>query len=394
MKKDVKIIAALLAAALMLTGCGKSDNSPAPVAASPDSSLAETSAPEISQPEAYEPDSSASESSAPESSAPESSSPDSSEVIDGADLLRQAKESLTRGHSVSDYNVTARYVDYDTTTGGLVNHTVPVIDSGQLDELWEMLCEVEAQTPKHIFDSIGGGVNSAEVMLKPAAGGKTVVLKMCIGYYNEGEEGGPTVIVLQGLCDADGDLFYIPAGDVAEGRYSSEWLMNFCKTAEELCGLAPAKPETPASTEPSNIVLITRYQNWAWGVDDRGSFVDKDGDVYSFSFTDADTLYDYDPVSGSDLLETLEKIRADREPEGKADSDAMQQILQLIPEIDTSADVTEEHCAYDAGQTTLYAVRGHEIIALHSSGDYKRELADDAARKIVTVVNEENRKTR
>ena len=63
----------------------------------------------------------------------------------------------------------------------------------------------------------------------------------------------------------------------------------------------PAAPRTPEG----EIVLISRYVNYAWGYDDTGVFVDSAGNVYPFDFR-----VQYGGLGGrSDLVTKLELIR-------------------------------------------------------------------------------------
>ena len=67
-----------------------------------------------------------------------------------------------------------------------------------------------------------------------------------------------------------------------------------------------------------------------------------------------------------------------------------EEILKQIEKVNTAAEYTERHAAYDMGQTTLYALRGNTLITLRSMGDWERELNDPAAKKICEIYDNRN----
>ena len=140
------------------------------------------------------------------------------------------------------------------------------------------------------------------------------------------------------------------------------------------------KSEDPADA----VVIVKRYSNMAWGYQDKGSFITLGGDVYSFDFSSEDSSSE----PPADFLSALEEIRDSTEPEGTVDSSIMTQCSELSSQIDTGADFPTENIACDAGQSSVYAVCGGELIELCTVGDNIGELKDDAANSILNALED------
>lgn len=145
------------------------------------------------------------------------------------------------------------------------------------------------------------------------------------------------------------------------------------------------EPEPVSAPDPdtgnADIVLLYRYQNWAWGVQDSGMFIDASGAAYRFEFANGES-YDYETLSGKEFMDELRKIQESEAPEEYVDKGLIEEIIRLIPEVNKNAERTEEYVACDAGQHTIYVVEGDELTELWSTGDTDRRLLDPAAEKI------------
>ena len=150
------------------------------------------------------------------------------------------------------------------------------------------------------------------------------------------------------------------------------------------------QPEPEPKPEPKpdqdEIVILYRYQNWAWGVQDSGSFIDASGAVYEFNFANGES-YDYEPLSGDELINALTNIQQNEKPLHYIDEDTMQKIIELIPYVNKDAERAEEYVACDAGQHTVYIVEGAKLTELWSTGDCDRELIDPVAEKIHEILD-------
>ena len=135
----------------------------------------------------------------------------------------------------------------------------------------------------------------------------------------------------------------------------------------------PAAPRTPEG----EIVLISRYVNYAWGYDDTGVFVDSAGNVYPFDFR-----AQYGGLGGrSDLVTKLELIREWVEPAGRCDPAQMEKFITASRKITDRESCHSESKMYDYGEHQLIfrdPDSGEELL-LGEWGDVDRTLTDPAA---------------
>ncbi|MBR1423726.1 MAG: hypothetical protein IJ571_09845 [Ruminococcus sp.] len=181
----------------------------------------------------------------------------------------------------------------------------------------------------------------------------------------------------------DGYLF-IAAVPVSEFRSFSYPGWEYLADAD-----TEPEPQTEPKPEPKpnqdEIVILYRYQNLAWGVQDSGAFIDASGAVYQFDFANGES-YDYEPLSGDELINAFKNIQQNEKPLHYVDKDTIQKVSELIPYVNKDAERVEKFVACDAGQHTFYIVEGAELTELWSTGDYDRELIDPAAEKIHDLV--------
>ncbi len=363
MKMKKNYLAVICAAAMLLCGCGADKQSAAPIGDA--SSQAESSAAELV------------------------SSADSSFPDTAPDTLppREMKDRITSGGAaISDYTVIAGVSVWERGTDIRSDYEGLVTDEGLLSAVWEMLNAVE-DTPPGTALSIGGRVNTAFIRLVPKAGGEPVTVSVNIGYYNEGEEGGPEIVVLSGRSTVDGDTYYVEAGDVKGGIYSSSWLRDFCETAavkeENLTGRT--EPEQSSSVRKGSIVLARRQSNYAWSVEDRITVIDIEGRAYSVELAGEKAGSEYSPLDTEHLLPELEaKIKEGKlELTAEVDPALVKEIAEKAWQIDPSARVeTEPLQGADMGQVTVYVVTDR-VIRLSTSGDVNEHLDDPTAQEIL-----------
>ena len=154
---------------------------------------------------------------------------------------------------------------------------------------------------------------------------------------------------------------------------------------------APAESESggeySVAEESCPIVFVMRRTNYAWGKQDSGSFIDINGDMYSFDFSDRDIL-------AADFVSALVDVRESSKPSktGVASKSKLAEIVsEDIPNIDAKAKVTSEHAMYDYGQKTLYVVGadGSSMIMLRSKGDWEQKLQDNTAKALCRYFDRE-----
>ena len=131
------------------------------------------------------------------------------------------------------------------------------------------------------------------------------------------------------------------------------------------------------STERSNIVIVSSYRNWAWGYQHSGTFIDFEGKVYEFDFSDEEIK------NNDDFLTRLEEYyhSADLSYSQKvSDPTLISEIAALSDKISSNAEITKEHTAYDAGQNTIYLLNSeNKLVKIYSNGDYTEINTDENA---------------
>lgn len=141
--------------------------------------------------------------------------------------------------------------------------------------------------------------------------------------------------------------------------------------------------ETTPLPETSEIFLISRYVNYAWGYDDKGIFADTGGDVYAFDFS-------MEIGSGSykeNMIEKFDILRDCTEPIFTIDSDDVSQLYSLGCLIDTNSELKSEFTACDAGSRTI-SFRDPDsgkITVCTESGDSTGTLNDKYAEDLVKL---------
>lgn len=252
--------------------------------------------------------------------------------------------------------------------------TVEITDTDTLNELWEI---IEAQQQ---CDTIEGD-NYLAVCPKlelacPDGREITISYTWCSEEYGTDPlDGAPTVL-------QTGECFLIH-GDGLTKRYAvknRDTQERFCKLISDYV----ANTE-PAEKPENDILLIVRDTNYAWEKQDYGAVIDRNGDVYSFDIASHS-------VNESEFLDLMRELIETNEPVKRRvfDESKVNEILEQIEKVNTAAEYTERHAAYDMGQTTLYALRGNTLITLRSMGDWERELNDPAAKKICEIYDNRN----
>lgn len=147
----------------------------------------------------------------------------------------------------------------------------------------------------------------------------------------------------------------------------------------------------PVENYKKGIVLVRDYRNSAWGYQHYGDFVDINGNVYSYDFSEDKS----EIRSNDELVSRLMEIYAEGVPESSACkeyTDKLDEITALADKADRRAKLTCKSGACDEGQYTLYAVNSDfRLIEISSEGDLDILSTDPNALEIQGVCNEINR---
>lgn len=135
------------------------------------------------------------------------------------------------------------------------------------------------------------------------------------------------------------------------------------------------------------IVFVERYQNWAWGYQCNGFFIDCRGNVYEFDYSDRKQS-----TSREEFQQALWDTYCNTRPVRRkiCSSRKLFQILQEdVYKIDRKASYSRKSVACDAGQRTLFVCDADsELIELRSIGDVEEELQDATAEKLCNYYDE------
>ena len=148
--------------------------------------------------------------------------------------------------------------------------------------------------------------------------------------------------------------------------------------------------EITDSNDKGDIIFISDYTNYAEGFMCKGFFIDEYGYVYRYNLSNHDftydmNTYDYANTNEAFLAALYNEIYYKQAPYAVVDEDYMEQLSDVMNEVNVNAKWTEESVACDAGQHTLYALEGSELIAIQSLGDWDGYLNDDSAKELAEL---------
>ncbi len=261
-------------------------------------------------------------------------------------------------------------------------------------ELWKLLGELEECEPVELGENGSvGGCFDGHLMITNAVTGDEYFITDGIYYSDPMLCGGPTVVVVRGrFRDSSNEKYYFPT-------YDENGVSLFDKLTGVLCGAIACEenvycrvqtyPTEPEVIEKKDIVMVRSYCNYAWGYQHYGEFVDISGNIYGFDFSEEQV--------GSD--EEFIKLLEDGHFNGRfgeptltvGNIDALREIVDLADHVAEDAKIAEKHEAYDAGQTTLYAVTSeHTLVEIYSEGDFRRINTDENALRISAICKKNN----
>lgn len=256
------------------------------------------------------------------------------------------------------------------------------------EKLWLLLGDIQNGKPYELDDNdTVGGAGYEALAVKNTRTGKEYRIYGSILYDNPMEAGGPCVVVIEGIPSYGRN--YTCYGHVSE-ICPSDTLSALIRE-----GVACEKNIIEQTTEEpvpykADIVLVSNYRNWAEGFQCYGSFIDFEGNIYKFDFSDRSWM---DISSDEDLMCELENGHFNHlfgDPAGTfEDIDLLWDIAILADQISENAVITKEHKGYDMGQKVLYAVSGeHRLIEINSFGDFDCVNTDENAKRIAEICKE------
>ena len=156
------------------------------------------------------------------------------------------------------------------------------------------------------------------------------------------------------------------------------------------CGKA-ADNDSESSSLPrtSEVFLIDRYVNYAFGYQDEGIFVDTGGAVYAFDF--GRTILH--STSEEQMFAKFDLIRDHTEPIMTCDSDMIVELYSLGSQIDPESEFASEPHAMDAGSSTI-SFRNPDtgkLTVCTEYGDQVGALDDDFAQRFAALYAEQIR---
>lgn len=131
------------------------------------------------------------------------------------------------------------------------------------------------------------------------------------------------------------------------------------------------------------ILLIDQRKNYAWDFQHDGIFIDSEGGVYSFDFSENSDNYK-EFSSHADFINALHIIRANEEPFANLNDSLIQELYWYVSNIDINSEFTETSRACDAGSDTIdiYHKGTQALITCYETGDYNGKLQDKYAKKL------------
>lgn len=153
------------------------------------------------------------------------------------------------------------------------------------------------------------------------------------------------------------------------------------------------KPESKTTADISQreydenqIVIINRTENYAYGCQDNGIFIDGKGRVYCFDFSQLI----YPEIMGTDaeFMKKLKDIQKYAEPLMTIEESVISEAINLSFDIAVTETYETECAAFDAGSKKLYVCKGDTLVACRENGDYNGKLKSAQARKFMAYFDD------
>lgn len=235
-----------------------------------------------------------------------------------------------------------------------------ITDENVISQIWEMLVNIESLPPVTLDENdTVGSASSFIIMLKHRSTGEEYTLSSGILYENPNNDGGAALAVIRSKSfTAYYNAFYSDDGET--------WY-----------GISPqltAPPEITApetSSRKSNIVVVSCQRNDFYR---KGTFIDIDGKVYEYDFTDEKI------VDNNDFVSRLEDYYHSADvgyTQTVQDPDLLRKIAALSDSISPNAEITKEQTSSDTEPNTVYVLNSDsKLIKLYSNGSFTETNTD------------------
>lgn len=171
-----------------------------------------------------------------------------------------------------------------------------------------------------------------------------------------------------------------------------------CSDLRLSTGSAETSDTPQSSVIDRDIILVNTYENYAWGWDSYGWYIDSDGYKHEFNFSEDENITEDDVDSMDKILDLLENgYAADNKSKGISKSKA-EKYYGYLKNIKNFKFDEEYSNGFDMGETTLCGVvtdenGGRVIIPIVQYGDWDCRNTDEYAVKIAEgmgITSEDN----
>lgn len=308
-------------------------------------------------------------------SASETTSEDPALPVEPCETQRLTDKNYT------DYSFSASIRAYNNETAAQTNYYGELTDENTVAQLWNYIAAVENQPPCEFDenDSIGYS-GSALLTLNDNQTGCEYTISEGIFYENPEDDGGANIIIINGVTyDSKDYACYYETYVDGESLFGDKlWSVLYDELVEDENTVQQTAYERRESK--SGIVVINSYRNFAWGHQHYGSFIDFEGNEYTFDFSE-----DY-ITSEEEFIQKLNEYYtelADKPVKRYGDKERILRIALLADAVDEDAVIVSEHNAYDAGQQTLYILNDEQkLVKISSYGDFIETNTDENALQI------------
>lgn len=239
-----------------------------------------------------------------------------------------------------------------------------ITDENVISQIWEMLVNIESLPPVTLDENdTVGSASSFIIMLKHRSTGEEYTLSSGILYENPNNDGGPALAVIRSKSfTAYYNAFYSDDGETWYGispQLTAPPEITATETADE------------TSSRKSNIVVVSCQRNDFYR---KGTFIDIDGKVYEYDFTDEKI------VDNNDFVSRLEDYYHSADvgyTQTVQDPDLLWKIAALSDSISPNAEIAKEQTSSDTEPNTVYVLNSDsKLIKLYSNGSVTETNTD------------------
>lgn len=133
--------------------------------------------------------------------------------------------------------------------------------------------------------------------------------------------------------------------------------------------------------EENQILIISGMENYAEGYQAEGLFIDVNGRVWLYCFTQL--IYPSPLGTDEEFMQKLKDIQAYSEPVLTLEENMMAKAMKLCSDINETENYEKELVAFDGGSEILYAYNGDSLIPCREGGTFEGALDSSAAQKFM-----------